>query len=137
MGLDATSGMDAGIWGLLNLYAFSIAVFLGTLQSCGTGFLINMVFSLVGFENEPLKTGKTTKVSIFFAGLYYSPCLNNGLLAMIQTSYFLYYKFSENQDCFISGLFEIAGKRAFQEDQQDKKDEKNEKDTTEEKSKSE
>lgn len=140
MGLDVTLGINAGIWGFVNLYALSIAVFLGTLQSCGTGFLINMVFSLVGFENEPLKTGKTTKVSIFFAGLYYLPCLNNGLLAMIQTSYFLYYKFSENQDCYISGLFEIAGKRAFQEDEQDKndkKDEKNEKDTKEEKSKSE
>jgi len=139
MGLDVTSGMDVvlGVGGFVNWYALSISVFLGTLQSCGTGFLINMVFSLVGFENEPLKTGKVTKVSIVFAGLYYLPGLNNGLVAIIQTSYCLYYKFSGNPDCYISGLFEVAGKQVFREDEIVTKNEKDEKNTKDEKSKDE
>merc|ERR1712066_352626 len=52
MGLDI--GRGSGI-----IMEFILCVFLGTLQSCGTGFLVNLVFCVIGVEkNTVLKTSQ-------------------------------------------------------------------------------
>ena len=121
-----------------DLYSFCVCVFLGTLQSCGTGFLINLVFSVVGLEINPLKTGSITKVSMVFAGLYYFG-FDWGIVGMVQTSYCLYLKFNKDSVCFISGVFEMLGEKILcdkEEENEEKVDKSDKIDESEIKTKS-
>ena len=109
MGLDV--GRGSGM-----ILEFVLCVFLGTLQSCGTGFLVNLVFCVIGVQKETiLKTSQITKISMVFAAFYFLELKSYGFIALIQTAYCLHIKLNSSKNCFISMVFEKLGALILQE----------------------
>merc|ERR1712071_399518 len=85
------------------------SILLGTISSCGSGFLINLALTLSGQGKNVLETKDLTKISIVLATLYTVYGQHRDLIVLVQSVYCLALKWKVLPVEFVGVTFEKVG----------------------------